>query len=224
MTILITACWIDYLRTGKAKFLALTGLCVGFSIGIRPPGIMLAPMVVISVWLMWHRRNVSVLVLIAAVIGPLMVGPVVERLLYRVEHGGRLESILSFALMGKAAMLVREQTTFTGPHAQTLNKLGKELYATYVPVHEFLQNLPSTAALPALTGGYEGIAQFQILTQEIAGWSANTGLPGDVLRNELGYQSITNNIPEYLRLSLISLHRSMVGHVLDLSADGKSRE
>ena len=177
--------------------------CVGFSIGIRPPGIMLAPMVVISVWLMWHRRNVSVLVLIAAVIGPLMVGPVVERLLYRLEHGGRLELVLSFALMGKAAMLVREQTTFTGPHAQTLNRLGKELYATYVPVHEFLQNLPSTAALPALTGGYEGIAQFQILTQEIAGWSANTGLPGDVLRNELGYQSITDNIPEYLRLSLI---------------------
>ena len=203
LTILITAWWIDYLRTGKAKFLALTGLCVGFSIGIRPPGIMLAPMVVISVWLMWHRRNVSVLVLIAAVIGPLVVGPVVERLLYRLEHGGRLESVLSFALMGKAAMLVREQTTFTGPHAQTLNRLGKELYATYVPVHEFLQNLPSTAALPALTGGYEGIAQFQILTQEIAGWSANTGLPGDVLRNELGYQSITDNIPEYLRLSLI---------------------
>ena len=69
-------------------------------------------------------------------------------------------------------MLVREQTTFTGPHAQTLNRLGKDLYATYVPVHEFLQNQPSTAALPALTGGYEGIAQFQILTQEIAGWSA----------------------------------------------------
>ncbi len=40
-------------------------------------------------------------------------------------------------------MLVQADTTFTGPHAATLNRFGNELCSTYVPVHRFLSGLPS---------------------------------------------------------------------------------
>src|SRR4029079_12055797 len=45
VTTLATAFWIDYLRTGKVRFLAFAGLLVGIAVGIRPAGIALVPMV-----------------------------------------------------------------------------------------------------------------------------------------------------------------------------------
>ena len=50
-------------------------------------------------------------------------------------------------MVGKGAMLVRQDTVFTGPHHGALNELGKKLAATYVPVHEFLAGLPSLVGL-----------------------------------------------------------------------------
>jgi hypothetical protein len=47
------------------------------------------------------------------------------------------------------------------------------------------------------------VAQYQVLNEEIALVSAQTGVPGDVLRTELGIQAIRDNILGYARLSLI---------------------
>jgi len=65
------AFWIDYLRTGRAVFLVMTGLGFGLSIGIRPAGTVLVPMLLVSVWLKWQKRDVSGPLLVAALVLPL---------------------------------------------------------------------------------------------------------------------------------------------------------
>jgi hypothetical protein len=197
------AFWIDYLRTGRAVFLVMTGLGLGFLIGIRPVAIVLVPMLVVSVWLKWHKRDVAGPLLVATLVLSLTVGPIAEQLLYRAEHGDRRASVVPWSMLGKAAMLVREDTVFTGPHHDALDKLGKQLATTYVPVHEFLAGLPSLAAYPVMTGGYEGAAQFSVLGRDLELISSRSGVPGDVLAYELGKQSILANFPSYLRLSLL---------------------
>jgi hypothetical protein len=201
--VLTLAFWIDYLRTGRAVFLVMTGLGVGFLIGIRPAGIMLVTMLVVSVWLKWHKRDVSRSLLAAALVLPLTIGPVAERLLYRAEHGEHHTSVVAPIMLGKAAMLVREDTVFAGPHRDALDKLGKQLATTYVPVHEFLAGLPSLAAYPVMTGGFEGAAHFSVFGRDLELISSRSGVPGDVLAYELGKQSILANFPSYLRLSLL---------------------
>src|SRR5262245_5188674 len=101
------AFWIDYLRTGRAVFLASAGLAIGLLVGIRPAGICLAPMLPLSVWLKWRKRDVSWPLLVAALLLPIMVGPIVEHRLYRAEHGDQRQSVASATQLGKAAMLVR---------------------------------------------------------------------------------------------------------------------
>ena len=73
------AFWIDYLRTGRTIFLVATGLGIGLLIGIRPAGILLVPMLFVSVWLKWQKRDVSGPPLIAALVLPLTIGPIAER-------------------------------------------------------------------------------------------------------------------------------------------------
>jgi hypothetical protein len=197
------AFWIDYLRTGRAVFLVMTGLGLGFLIGIRPVAIVLVPMLIVSVWLKWHKRDVAGPLLVATLVLPLTVGPIAEQLLYRAEHGDRRASVVPWSMLGKAAMLVRVGTVFTGPHHEALNKLGKQLTATYLPVHEFLAGLPSLAAYPVVTAGYEATAQFSVFGRDLEVVSAQSGVPGDVLAYELGKQSILADFPSYLRLSMV---------------------
>ena len=197
------AFWLDYLRTGRIQFLAAISLCVGLLIAIRPAGIAFLPMIPISIWLQWHRRDVPRTAVAAVVIVSLALGPVIEQVIYRAVHGDQQASLIPGTLLGKAAMVVRQDATFTGSHASNLRELGSALYTIYRPVREYLSRVPSLPALPIMTSAYEVMAQYQILNEEIALMSARAGVPGDVLRNELGIQAIRDNIPGYIRLSLI---------------------
>jgi hypothetical protein len=197
------AFWLDYLRTSRIQFLASICLCVGLLIAIRPAGIAFLPMIPISIWLQWHRRDVSRTAVAAVVVVSLALGPVIERVIYRAVHGDQQASLIPGTLLGKAAMVVRQDTTFTGSHASNLRELGSALYTIYRPVREYLSHVPSLPALPIMTSAYEVAAQYQVLNEEIALMSARTGVPGDVLRTELGMQAIRDNIPGYIRLSLI---------------------
>jgi hypothetical protein len=198
------AFWIDYLRTGRAVFLVIVGLGVGLLIGIRPAGIVLVPMLLVSVWLKWRKRDVSAPFLAAALVLPLTMGPLAERLLHRAEHGDGRASVVTASMLGKAAMLVREDTVFVGPNHEVLNKLGKQLTATYLPVHEFLAGLPSLAAYPVVTAGYEATAQFSVFGRDLEAAASQSGVSDDVLAYELGKQSILANFPSYLRLSMLN--------------------
>lgn len=198
-----TAYWLDYLRVGRILSLAVTCLCVGLMVAIRPAGLAFVPMIAISLRLKWHQRNTSWSVIAAVVIVSLSFGPALEQGMYRAVHGSQRASIFPATMMGKAAMLVQQNTVFTGTHAAQLKELGTVLYATYQPVYQFLSSLPSIQALPIETAAYEVMAQRLILNDEILKMSSKTGVPGDIFRIELGLQAIRDNVPGYIRLSLI---------------------
>jgi hypothetical protein len=197
-----TAFLLDYLRTGRALWIALAGLFLGLTIGIRPAGVFLLPMIVLAAWLKWYQRNVSIVVLILAAALPPTLGVAAERLMHRIEHGTRAESVLPYVLAGKAAMLVKSDTVFTGPAAESLNSLGQKLYRSYKPAHEFLRELPSWVARPVLTAFYEAAGQFQVINKDIVRISDQTGISQDYLREELGKQAILSNLSGYLKLTL----------------------
>ncbi len=200
--VVATAFLLDYLRTGRAMWLALAGLFIGLGIGIRPAGIVLLPTLALAAWLKLRRRDVSALVLIAALIVPPAIGPAVERVLYRIEHGARVESVLPYVLVGKAALLVKGDTVFTGPASASLNSLGHKLYKAYEPAHKYLDEVPSRVALPVLTAFFEGAAQFQVISKDIVSIADQTGVSPDYLREELGKQAIRSNIFGYISLTL----------------------
>lgn len=198
-----TSLLLDYLRTGRAVFLAGAALFVGLTIGIRPAGLMIAPMIPIAALLKRKNRDVSAVVLALTAVAPILLGWASERVLYRLEHGDRSETILPYILTGKAAMLVRDDTTFVGPHAEALRKLGAKLNDEYAPAHEFLAGIPSWSAWPVLTAYYEAAAQFQVIDRDLAQLAAKENTTTDVLRRELGEQVIVSNPLGYLRLSLV---------------------
>lgn len=197
-----TAFLLDYLRTGRTLWLALGGLFIGLTIGIRPGGIVLAPMLVLAAWLKWRRRDVSIVMFILALAVPPSLGVAVERLMHRIEHGARTDSILPYVLVGKAAMLVKNDTVFTGPDSAALGMLGQKLNEAYKPAHAFLRGLPSWIAWPVLTAFYEAAGQFQVINKDIDRLSNETGASPDRLREELGKQAIRSNLAGYLKLTL----------------------
>ncbi|MEW6451041.1 MAG: hypothetical protein AB1490_10350 [Pseudomonadota bacterium] len=198
--VIAIAFWLDYFRSGKAGYLAGLSLCVGLLIGIRPIGWAFVPFVLISVWLQSAHRSISPAILAIALILPSAAAIVGERIAHRVVHERR-ESILPYALIGKAAMLVRQDTVFGGPHADQLNQLGGRLAVEFAPVPDFLAGVPFLAR-PIVTAAYEGVGQFLALPQEIAEISKASNVPEDTLRTELGKQSIFANLPDYARLTL----------------------
>ncbi len=202
VTVVALAFLLDYLRTGKIHYLALTGLCFGILVGIRPAGLVLSPFLILAVWLKWPVRNASAALMVAALIIPIAVGPVAERIAYRIAHGDHHESILPYILLGKAAMLVEPDTRFTGPHAQVLSDLGDKVYRKFKPVRAFLANVPTLSGRAVLTATYEGVGWFEGLRDEVTEASQRSGVPGDVLRYELGKQAILGNIKGYLQLSM----------------------
>jgi len=102
------AFWLDYLKTGRVRFLAAICLCVGLLIAIRPAGVAFLPMIPIAIWLQWHRRDVPRTALAAVVVVSLAFGPVIERIIYRGVHGDQQSSLIPVTLLGKAAMVVRD--------------------------------------------------------------------------------------------------------------------
>ena len=197
-----TAFLLDYFRTGRVLFLALCGLFVGLTVGIRPAGVTILPTLALAAWLMWHRRDVSGVLLLVALVGPPLAGWGSERLSYYIEHGNRNEAITPYILTGKAAMLVTKDTRYTGPHAAALSRLGAKLYDAYVPAHAFLSGVPSWVAWPVLTAFYEGAAQFQVISYDLVLVAKEEGTTPEQLRTELGKQAILANIPGYIRLTL----------------------
>jgi hypothetical protein len=99
-------------------------------------------------------------------------------------------------------MLVQQDTAFSGPHAQALNELARQLFSQFAPVREFLAGVP-VAALPVLTAQYEGAGQFVAFGGEVAEAAKRSHVAADELRTELGVQSILQNIPGWLRLTFI---------------------
>jgi hypothetical protein len=196
------AFWIDYFRTGKVSALALTGFFIGISIGIRPAGVTLAPMLFVSAWLKWRDRDASSWLFALALVVPLALSLLAERIIYHARHGAVSASLSSYLLIGKGAMVIRKDAAFTGPYTAALGPLGRQLYESYIPVHQFLAGVPP-GAIPALTANYESIGQFQILRKDIAEDSVRLSVPAEFLLSELGRQAIESNISGYLRLSLI---------------------
>ena len=195
---------IDYLRSGQIGSLAFAGLFIGIGIGIRPAGLFFLPIIPVAAWLKWSQRNVSAWAVAAVAVISLAVGPLLERIAYRAEHGDRHGSIVSLLLCGKAAMLIRPDTVFSGPHTEALKSLGAALFKTYGPVQDYLSHVPSLAAWPPMTANYEATAQScQAVTNELVEWSKRTGVSAAALNDELSKQTILNNLPGYLRLTLV---------------------
>lgn len=202
VVVVATAFLLEYLRTGQVLWLALAGLFIGLEIGIRSAGIFLLPMLALAVWLKLHHRNVTIVTLVAALIVPPAIAPGFERLIHRVEHGDRADSILPYVLVGKAAMLINDNTVFTGPASVSLNQLGRKLNASYKPAHEYLHSVPSWVAAPTLTAFFEAAAQFQVINKDIAAISDQAGFSPDYLREELGKQAIRANVSGFALLTM----------------------
>ncbi len=116
--------WIDYFRAGRLRFLIFSGLALGLLVGLRPAGLGLLPMHAFAGW-MKRLRNFPAWMLAAAVVLPVAIGAGSERLLYRAVHGGMSKSTAHNLAMGIAAMLIKPDMTFTGPHAAALNILWR---------------------------------------------------------------------------------------------------
>ena len=122
---------------------------------------------------------------------------------FRAVHGNHRQTIVPYMMLGKAAMVIKPDTRFSGPYADTLKDLGARLNAIYTPVRAYLSGL-TIAALPAISSTYEGVAQFSILNNELAQAAKKTRLSTDQLRDALGEQAILGNIPGFLRLFAIN--------------------
>jgi hypothetical protein len=201
-TVIAVACLVEVLRTGSIRSFAVFSFCCGVIVGLRPAGLGILPMIVVTAWTMWIRYRTRVLQLALAAAVSLTAGVALERVPYHIQHGARFESMLPHVMSGKGAMLVRRNTEFSGPHAKELNEIGREFYKRYEPAREFLAGAP-LLALPNLTTNYELIAQFQLLREEWARAAKSAGAPETELRDEFGKQAILANIPGYLRLALI---------------------
>ena len=204
LSALMVAFLLDYLRTGRVGFIAGASLLVGLLYGVRPAAITLIPMLFVAAWLKWSKRNCRAWMLVVALVGLLAVGPVLESVVFAAEHRDSRVSIVPNLLSGKAAMLMRQDTTFYGPHAGTLHHLAAELYEAYAPVHPFVLGIPSLVARPVVSSTYEALAQFGVLNHALADASKRTGLSQDWLRERLGWRAIESNVGGYLRLSLLN--------------------
>lgn len=202
--VVATGLWIDYFRTGRVLPLALAGLVLGLMIGVRPVGMALVPMQVIAV-LIKRTPHISkwALILIAMVPVGMSVGG--ERLLYRLVHRAPSQSTAPLLFMGKAAMLIKPNMTFTGPHAQALTAVGAQLLTSFGPWQKILADSPSFPVRVILSAPYEGQAQAQaFLLNELTEAAAQAKTTVDELRVELGKQVILQNLSGYLAQTLLT--------------------
>jgi len=195
--------WIDYLRTGHVRFLVLAGFALGLMIGIRPAGIGLLPMHAFAVWIKRPQNPSKWLMLLFATV-PVVIGAGGERIIYRAVHGGNSQSTAPNLMIGLAAMLIKPDMTFTGPHAQALKQLSAQLYESYGPVQKYLADTPSLAVRAQLSAAYEALSQFHAIAGELAEAAKRENTTVDELRTELGKQITMQNIPGYLKLTLLN--------------------
>ncbi len=195
------AFWIDFFRTRQVRFLALAAAALGLMIGIRPVGLGLVTMHLLAVWLA-RPRAAPVWILLLAALLPLVAILGVEQMAYRLVHGNR-QSISHYLTVGMAAMLIRPNMTFTGPHAAALNTLAARTVAKYEPVHRFLDQAPSLGVKVQWSARYYGGAAV-VLDREIveAAAAANTSVAD--LSFEFCKQVVLQNLAGYLRLVTVN--------------------
>jgi hypothetical protein len=203
-TAILLGLWLDYFRSGHVCFLALAGLILGVMIGVRPAGIGVVPMQLIVVWLRRPPQMMSKWLLVVLAVVPLAIGAGSERLLYSAVHGDKSESTTPNLLIGLAAMLVQPDMKFTGPRAQTLTQLSARLYETYGPTQKYLADAPTISVRTQLSAAYQAFSQFRALAPELGEAAKKENTSPDALRAELAEQILPQNIPGYLRLTLVN--------------------
>lgn len=202
--VVATGLWIDYFRTGRVAFLALAGLALGLMIGVRPVGMALVPMQLLAV-LMRRSSYLSKWVLVLIAIVPVGIGAGGERLLYRMVHKAPSQSTAPLLFMGKAAMLIEPNMTFSGPHAQALTAVAAQLVTAFGPMQKILADSPSLGVHALLSAPYEGQAQSQgFLLNALTEAAAQGRTTVDELRVELGKQVMLQNMPGYIRQTLLT--------------------
>lgn len=204
ISIVAVGLWIDYFGTGRVLFLALAGLALGLMIGFRPAGIGLIPMQVFAAW-MRRPEKLSKWILVVLAILPVGIGAGSERFLYHLVHSGPAQSTAPLLLMGKAAMLIKPNMTFTGPQARALNSLRAHLFTLFSPVQNELVRAPSIAVRVQLSAAYEAVAQDKgFLLNEISEAAGQEHVSVDDLRSDLGEQVILQSISDYIIHTLLN--------------------
>jgi hypothetical protein len=204
LTMVTVALWIDHFRTGKIAFLGWAGLAVGFAIGVRPIGIALIPMHAIAGWMTWSRKTVTGAIFLLALIVPLGIGPSLEYIVSRAVNGDARNPHLQYLLMGKAAILIKPDTVYVGPHASALNDLGEKLKSIFLPAQRYLIEAPSLPVRTYLTAYYEATAQEAVLRDELSQAARREGVSVEELRKDLGIQTIKQNLSGYAGLVLLN--------------------
>ena len=195
--------WIDYFRHARLHFLLALGLVLGVMIGVRPAGLGLLPLLVVTVWLK-RPQNLPTWALLLAAALPILVGMGTEKLIYRMAHGSVQDSTAKNLAMGLSAMLIKPDMTFSGPHAAELNAMGAQLYKKYQPVHRYLEAAPSLPVRTQLSAAYEIEGQFNAFGTEIDDAARRTGMSAAELEIELGKQIVLRNLRGYLELTLVN--------------------
>ena len=204
LSAIVVALLLDYFRTGRLVFIANASCTRRYPLWYQTGRHHACADALCSSLAKLAKANRPSWALLVALFVPLAAGPVLENVVFRLVHADSRATTVPNMMMGKAAMVIRGDTRFFGPYADTLNGLGAELNATYAPVHTFLSNLPSIVAWPVASSTYEAVAQFSVLSDALAKASNRTGLSQEWLSEELGRQAIEHNFSGFLQLSLLN--------------------
>lgn len=202
--VFVAGLWIEYFRSGRARNLVAAGILLGLMMGLRPVAMALVPMQIIAV--IWRRpERMARWLMIVLTFASFGVGVAGERLLYWSHHHHAPRSTAPLLLMGKAAMLIEPDMTFSGPYAEDLQSLGRALYARVKPIRDVLEAAPSVAVRLHFAAAFEGQAQDEaFLRDELVATATKAGVGVDDLRSELGRQVILGNLGSYFRLTAIT--------------------
>ncbi|MFN3656962.1 MAG: hypothetical protein ACK4UO_06880 [Pseudolabrys sp.] len=203
LALVALAGWIEYLRSGRVAWLAVAGLALGLMLGFRLAGLGIVPLHALAVWVKKPQRFARASALVIALV-PVALGVGAERALHYAVHGGGHPSQAPYLLTGKAALLVKPDMKFSGPHAAALGDLAHKLYDIYAPMQRTLAAAPSWPVKVQLSAAYEASAQYPVLVKEIDEAAQREGTTAAVLRSALGRQVIWQNLPGYLELTLLN--------------------
>jgi hypothetical protein len=175
---------------------------LGFMIGVRPAGLGIFPIHVVIAWLR-RPQKLSAWLLLAIAILPIGLGVGAEKIIYRAVHGDVRESQTPGLMLGLAAMLIGPETRFAGSHAATLDALGSQLYAKYLPWRHYAAEAPSLPVLLIMSAAGQASA-IDFGMDEFTGAAEREHTSVAELKTELAKQVILQNFPEYLKLVLLN--------------------
>lgn len=207
LTMISLAFWFDYFRTRNLIWLSSVSLCIGLMIGIRPAAVALLPMLPLGLWLFWSNRKVRRITAVAMLALPAFAGLLAEHTIHRFmteePTSAEVYSYLPNTMTAQAAMLVRSDMRFSGPHAKQLGALAEKFNALYGPVQTFVGNMPALPARAVIEASFENVAVLHVLGDEMASLAAEAGIPVPELRKEFAKQVMLQNPSGFIRLSLL---------------------